>query len=106
MNNNKFDDPINKLDLFIKIKDKFIPIAKYDENDGNIYFAKIGKDFLKISGKTKKYFCPIFNKEIAEGLCIEINLGVLSVLKEVFEETGKEKSEISNICDTCPNYPL
>jgi hypothetical protein len=57
------------------------------------------------------WYCPLLQREIAEGLCLDINYQRLQfckadVLTEAQQETGKTVQEISLICEACPNQPL
>ena len=61
----------------------------------------------------KKYgwWCPLLNKEITEGYCLDINnerLGFFKTgsLDQVKSITQKTLEEINSICDKCPNFPL
>jgi len=54
------------------------------------------------------WYCPVYGRDIAEGLCIEINherIGLAS-LEEVKKTTGKIEPEISNTCKSCSNMPI
>jgi len=60
---------------------------------------------------TNKYFCPLLNKEIEEGKCIEINYELIKAKKEEYlieikKMLKKSNDEIEKICETCSNYPL
>jgi hypothetical protein len=55
--------------------------------------------------------CPLLNRQIAEGLCLDINYERLrlfnaGVLSDAQRETGKTLEEINGICEVCPNQPL
>lgn len=61
--------------------------------------------------KTGFWFCPLFKKEISEGLCIDINYERLEyfkgeTLKDIMKQIHKNKGEINCICENCPNMPL
>ena len=58
-----------------------------------------------------KYFCPLYDRDIAEGECLDINyerLGYLSAgcLDEITRFTGRKESEIAKICEACSNLPF
>ncbi len=60
---------------------------------------------------TKVWFCPLYDRDIAEGKCLDINherLGFFATgsLAEVTKATGKREPEISRTCEVCPNLPL
>lgn len=55
------------------------------------------------------WFCPLLNREIAEGYCTDINyqrLGYFKhdVLKEAIAESGQTVEAISVVCEACPNH--
>ncbi|MEO8035057.1 MAG: hypothetical protein ABI837_11550 [Acidobacteriota bacterium] len=55
--------------------------------------------------------CPLLAREIAEGLCLDINYqwrGMFKpdVLATVSASTGKCVEEISATCRACPHQPL
>jgi hypothetical protein len=57
------------------------------------------------------WFCPLLQRAIAQGLCLDINYQRLrwvkpDVLKDAQQETGKTVEQISSICEACPNQPL
>jgi hypothetical protein len=57
------------------------------------------------------WFYPLVNREIPEGLCLDINYQRLQffkadVLADAQRETGKTIEEVSAICEVCPNQPL
>ena len=62
-------------------------------------------------GARSQWFCPIYDKDIAEGKCLDINyerLGYLDAgcLDELTRITGKKEPEISKTCESCPNLPF
>jgi hypothetical protein len=57
------------------------------------------------------WFCPLLNRRIAEGHCLDINyqrLGLCKpdVLSDVQRVTCKTVAEIASVCEGCPNQPL
>ncbi|VTR98002.1 unnamed protein product [Tuwongella immobilis] len=57
------------------------------------------------------WYCPLYAKQISEGLCLDINYERLGYFKgatiaEVTEETHRREPEISQTCESCPNQPL
>lgn len=61
--------------------------------------------------ETGFWFCPLYEKEISEGLCIDINYERLEyfkgeTLKDTMKQLHKSKKEINCICENCPNMPL
>ena len=57
------------------------------------------------------WFCPLLNREIAEGYCLDIQYQRLGyckpdVLTEAEQETRKSTDEVSAVCERCPNQPL
>lgn len=57
------------------------------------------------------WFCPLFNKEISEGLCLDINYersGYFKgeTLKNTMKQLQKSKEDINLTCESCPNMPL
>lgn len=59
----------------------------------------------------EKYYCPILNKIIEEGLCVDINYENEKIMKEdelkaIKKILNKTNEEIKTICRNCPNYPL
>ena len=53
-------------------------------------------------------YCPLLEKEIHEGVCIEIIAEIYGAKKkEIILDLEKHKSilELENICEKCPNYP-
>jgi len=62
------------------------------------------------SVKNANWFCPIFRKNIAEGMCLHINyerLGFLSdgCLDEILKVTGMNRDEVNRTCEACQNRP-
>lgn len=60
---------------------------------------------------TEKYYCPLLNKEIEEGKCIEINYELIKAKKEEYlieirKMLKRSNDEIKKTCETCVNYPL
>lgn len=58
-----------------------------------------------------RWFCPLLNREIAEGYCLDIQyqrLGYFKpdVLTEAQQESGKSTDEVSAVCENCSNQPL
>ena len=67
-----------------------------------------GRQIRKID---RYWFCPLLERQIQEGHCLDINyerLGFFDagVLKGVLKEAGRDRSELDPICETCPNQPL
>jgi hypothetical protein len=61
--------------------------------------------------KSDFWFCPLYKKEIAEGLCLDINYERLEyfkgeTLKDIMTQLHKTKDEIDFVCENCPNLPL
>jgi hypothetical protein len=59
----------------------------------------------------KEWYCPLYEKDIAEGKCLDINyerLGYMNsgCLAEVDRLTGKNKSDVDRTCESCPNLPV
>lgn len=60
---------------------------------------------------TKKYYCPLLEKEISEGKCLDINYELtkakkeeeLKVLRKILKKTS---DEIEKVCEKCSNNPL
>ncbi len=57
------------------------------------------------------WHCPLYKKDIPEGLCLDINFERLgyfnsNILIEVMNDTGTQKHEINLTCEKCPNQPL
>jgi hypothetical protein len=52
-------------------------------------------------------YCPLYTKEIAEGLCIKIQVQVYGLMKDDEIKILKKHSKISDtqIKDTCENRP-
>mgnify|MGYP000062232123 CR=1 FL=1 len=60
---------------------------------------------------SKKYYCPLLNREIEEGLCIDINYENEKIMKEdelkaIKKMLKKTNEEIKVICKNCKHYPL
>jgi hypothetical protein len=60
---------------------------------------------------TKKYYCPLLEKEINEGKCLDINYELIKAKKEeelkILRKTLKKtNNEIEKVCENCPNNPL
>ena len=58
-----------------------------------------------------EWFCPLYERDIPEGLCIEINYDRVGytkghVLAEVEEATGNTASQVNQACEGCPNFPF
>lgn len=56
------------------------------------------------------WFCPLYEAEIAEGKCLDINYerrGYMATgcLAEVTKITGKREPLITETCERCPNLP-
>ena len=65
---------------------------------------------MKKLGENSEWFCPLYGKSIAEGMCLDINyerLGYMTAgcLAEVTRLTGKREPEIARTCESCPNLP-
>lgn len=63
------------------------------------------------STEERCWYCPLFKREIPEGLCLDINYPRLQlckadVLMDAQQETSKTVEEVSVICEVCPNQPL
>jgi hypothetical protein len=59
----------------------------------------------------ERWFCPLYQSDIAEGKCLDLNyerLGYLSAgcLDELRRQTGKVEPEVSATCERCPNLPV
>jgi hypothetical protein len=57
------------------------------------------------------WYCPLYQKDINEGLCLDINYERLEyfkscTLKNTINMLYKSLKEISLTCDNCPNCPL
>jgi hypothetical protein len=57
------------------------------------------------------WHCPLLDRDIAEGLCLDINyellnIAALGLIAEIRQETGKSAEEVSSTCEACPNQPL
>jgi len=57
------------------------------------------------------WFCPLYEADIAEGKCLEINYerqGYMAAgcLDDVTQQTGKKAAEITKTCRSCPNLPF
>jgi hypothetical protein len=66
---------------------------------------------MKQPVENTEWFCPLYEKDIAEGKCLDINyerLGYMTsgCLAEVTRLTGKREPEISRTCESCPNLPI
>lgn len=48
-------------------------------------------------------FCPLYGKEIAEGLCIDIQMEVKREIQYLIKYEKKSEEEIKSTCDNCPN---
>ena len=60
--------------------------------------------------KDNMWFCPLYEKEISETLCVEVNLELShAVVKEHIIFLNKFKGlniqNIDKICELCPNQP-
>lgn len=58
-----------------------------------------------------RYYCPLYEKEIEQGLCFDINLELEGIMKKdtIIPNELKEKrtvEEIKNTCMNCINYPF
>lgn len=65
---------------------------------------------MSASNFHKKWFCPLFQRDIAEGKCLDINYERLDYMQsgcltEVTKLTGKRGAEINKVCNSCPNLP-
>ena len=61
--------------------------------------------------KGSGWFCPLYQRDIAEGQCLDINYEltdykVEEYLNDIRKITGKDKSRILDVCKSCPNYPF
>lgn len=59
----------------------------------------------------EKYYCPLLNKVIEEGLCVDINYENEKIMKEdelkaIKKILNKTNEDIKAICRNCSNYPL
>jgi len=57
------------------------------------------------------WHCPLLNRDIPDGLCLDINYQRLKFFKpndltKAMQETGKSIEDITLICEACPNQPL
>ncbi len=57
------------------------------------------------------WYCPLYEKDISEGLCLDINYERLGYFKDdtikgIIKQLRKTKDEINCTCDCCPNMPL
>ncbi len=57
------------------------------------------------------WYCPLFEVDIAEGKCLDINyerLGYLAAgcLDEIERVTGKREPDVTKTCESCPNQPF
>ena len=55
--------------------------------------------------------CPLLQRRIAEGLCVDINLERIGAFKpeslaEAMRESHKSVGEVSAVCERCPNRPV
>ncbi|WP_339061233.1 hypothetical protein [Tepidibacillus marianensis] len=60
---------------------------------------------------SEKYYCPLLNRIIEEGLCIDINYENEKIVKEdelkaIKKILNKTNEEIKEICQNCKHYPL
>ena len=60
---------------------------------------------------SNSWYCPLLGREIAEGLCLDINCQreghfKPDELKDAQRATGKTIEEIGQICEECPNNPF
>ena len=58
-----------------------------------------------------KYYCPLLNKDISEGNCLDINYELIKAKTEEYlpsirEIKKNDNFEIEKVCKNCPNYPL
>ncbi|AHF11240.1 hypothetical protein DEHRE_02270 [Dehalobacter restrictus DSM 9455] len=58
-----------------------------------------------------KYFCPIFQREIDNGKCLDINFEIEKIKKPeeiilIKRILGFNESKIKCICMSCKNYPM
>ena len=61
--------------------------------------------------KSEFWFCPLYQKEIREGLCLDINYERLEffkgeTVKDTMKQLHKSKEDINRTCESCPNMPL
>ncbi len=67
---------------------------------------------MKIETKEKDvWYCPLYNKIIPEGLCLDINYQRLKffkrdALKDLIKRKQVTITKINNTCQKCPNMPL
>ncbi|QKS71233.1 hypothetical protein FLK61_31475 [Paenalkalicoccus suaedae] len=57
------------------------------------------------------YFCPLYNREIDEGKCLDINYELIRAkkkeeLKMLQKFLKKDVKEIEKTCISCENYPF
>lgn len=62
---------------------------------------------MKKNIKSGFWFCPLYKKEISEGLCLDINYERLEyfkseVLKGTMKQLQKSREEINHTCEHCP----
>lgn len=66
---------------------------------------------VKFKGfSSKQWHCPIFDKMIAEGNCLEIQYELMGLLNdgnltEIYSKTENGEPWISATCKSCPNFP-
>ena len=58
-----------------------------------------------------EWFCPLYERVIPEGLCVDINYERLGYIKgdslaELEKTRGKTASEVNRACEQCPNFPF
>ena len=58
-----------------------------------------------------KYYCPLLNKDISEGKCLDINYELIKAkteeyLPDIRRIRNNDNAEIEEICKNCPHYPL
>jgi hypothetical protein len=66
---------------------------------------------LPLTDADRSCRCPLLNRDIAEGLCMDINLQRIGMfnssdLTDLRKETGLTLEEVNAVCDTCPHLPL
>lgn len=57
--------------------------------------------------KADVYYCPLLDKEIEQGLCIDINYERLKYFKAgILKEIQKTEQAANKACEKCPKKPV
>ena len=61
--------------------------------------------------KDKQLWCPLYNRNIALGKCLDINYERLHFIRgdyliDLAKSTKKSITELSKTCSSCPNQPF